>query len=69
MEIIINNQKKQLPELETISVQDLLHLEIPGKQMGVAVAINNQVVAKSQWANTSVSDKDTIMIIRATQGG
>jgi sulfur carrier protein len=69
MEIIINNQKKQLPELETISVQDLLHLEIPGRQMGVAVAINNQVVAKSQWANTSVSDKDTIMIIRATQGG
>lgn len=69
MEIIVNSKSKELPEQERITVQQLLHLEIPGKQQGIAVAINNQVIAKASWEQTYIHDKDTIVIIRATQGG
>lgn len=68
MEIIVNNQSRKLPE-DRITVQQLLQQEIPGKQSGIAVAINNQIVSKSNWEQTCIADKDNILIIRATQGG
>lgn len=36
---------------------------------GIAVAVNNEVVAKSDWPDYKISDKDQITIIKATQGG
>jgi sulfur carrier protein len=69
MEISINNQLKTLTGQEQLTVQELLHLELPGKQQGLAVAINNQVIAKANWNDTRIRDKDQVIIIRATQGG
>jgi sulfur carrier protein len=69
MEIIINNQPKQIPEQGEFTVQQLLQLEIPGKQQGIAVAINNRVVSKAQWASTQICEQDHVIIIKATQGG
>lgn len=69
MEIIINNQLKQIPQGDNFTVQQLLHLEIPGKQQGIAVAINNHIVSKAQWESTHICEQDNIIIIRATQGG
>jgi sulfur carrier protein len=69
MEIIVNNQPKQIPEQDQFTVQQLLHLEIPGKQQGIAVAINNRVVSKANWASTHIFEQDHIIIIKATQGG
>jgi sulfur carrier protein len=40
MELKINNQTKQFTT-DSLSVQALLDLEIPEKQNGIAVAINN----------------------------
>lgn len=37
--------------------------------LGLAVAINNQVISKTQWNNTLIENKQEITIIRATQGG
>lgn len=68
MEIHINNQLKTL-SVQEISVRDLLLQEIPGRQQGIAVAINNRVIAKTQWEHTRIVDSDRITIIRATQGG
>lgn len=67
MEITINNQIRHLEH--NISVQQLLNLEIPEKQKGIAVAINNKVVPKSEWESKTVSNKDAVLIIKATQGG
>ncbi len=67
MEITINNQKKKLTS--GITVQQLLDLEIPGKQKGVALAINNIVVPKTEWINKIISEHDNVLIIKATQGG
>ncbi|HET6226592.1 MAG TPA: sulfur carrier protein ThiS [Bacteroidia bacterium] len=69
MEISINNQLKKLSDLQPLTVQQLLNAEIPARQQGIAIAINNQVIAKADWGKTQLSDKDQVTIIRATQGG
>lgn len=68
MELKINNQIKQF-EAESLSVQDLLDLEIPNKQNGIAVAINNSVIPKTNWNSYPIQQTDEILIISATQGG
>ncbi len=68
MELKINQQIKQF-NAESLSVQSLLDLEIPNKQNGIAVAINNTVVPKINWSQRFVSETDEILIISATQGG
>ncbi|HEY0297688.1 MAG TPA: sulfur carrier protein ThiS [Arachidicoccus sp.] len=68
MELTINQQQKEIGQ-QGLSVQQLLDLEIPGKQNGIAVAVNNHVVPKSKWAQRSLCPNDHILIITATQGG
>ncbi|WP_136667189.1 sulfur carrier protein ThiS [Flavobacterium sp. H122] len=68
MELKINNQSKHF-EAEELSVQDLLDLEFPEKQNGIAFAINNSVIPKTDWQTTILSETDDILIITATQGG
>jgi sulfur carrier protein len=68
MEIIINDQKKELG-LTPVTVQQLLDMEIPEKQKGIAVAINNCVVSKVDWNKKIIQANDNILIIKATQGG
>jgi sulfur carrier protein len=68
MELKINHQTKQF-SADTLSVQSLLDLEIPNKQNGIAVAINNTVVPKTNWNQHLLQETDEILIISATQGG
>lgn len=68
MEIIINDQKKILPATG-ISLQQLLDMEIPDKQKGIAVAVNNCVIQKSEWSFKILEANDNVLIIKATQGG
>jgi sulfur carrier protein len=68
MELKINNQIKQFP-LDSLTVQALLDLEIPEKQNGIAVAINNTVIPRTNWNSHFLNPTDDILIISATQGG
>ncbi len=68
MELKINNQIKQF-QADVLSIQALLDIEIPQKQNGIAVAINSNVIPKSNWNSQLVSETDDILIISATQGG
>lgn len=68
MELKINNQTKHFAT-KNLTVQALLDLEIPEKQNGIAVAINNTVIPKSNWNLHLIQETDTILIISATQGG
>jgi sulfur carrier protein len=68
MELKINNQTKQFVA-DSLTVQALLDLEIPIKQNGIAVAINNNVIPKSDWNYHPIQETDDILIISATQGG
>jgi len=69
MEITINNQVKNLSGQSSLTVQQLLNIEIPDKQKGIAIAINNSVVPKTEWETKTISNNDSILIIKATQGG
>jgi len=68
MELKINNQQKQFIA-DSLTVQALLDLEIPLKQNGIALAINNTVIPKSDWNSHLIKETDDILIISATQGG
>lgn len=68
MELKINNQIKQF-QADALSIQALLDIEIPQKQNGIAVAINSNVIPKSNWDGHLLSETDDILIISATQGG
>ena len=69
MEIKINNQFKHYSNCKNLTVQQLMDIEMPEKQKGIAVAISNKVVPKTEWATTVVSEQDDVLIIKATQGG
>lgn len=68
MELKINQQYKNFDALQ-LSIQALLDLEIPDKQTGIAIAINNAVIPKTNWDSHFLSETDDILIISATQGG
>ncbi len=68
MELKINNQTKKFAT-DSLTVQALLDLEIPVKQNGIALAINNAVIPKSDWNSHLIKETDDILIISATQGG
>jgi len=68
MELKINNLTKQFTA-NSLTVQALLDLEIPLKQNGIALAINNTVIPKSDWNSHLIQETDDILIISATQGG
>ncbi len=64
--INVNNQPKEISE--NSSVASLLQtLEQPEK--GIAVAINQQIITKTDWESKVVTNGDDILIIQATQGG
>ena len=67
MELTINHQTKHFAE--RITIQALLDIEAPTKQKGLAVAVNNRVIPKTDWDNYTLSPTDQILIISATQGG
>ena len=68
MELKINNQTKQF-DAENLTVQALIDLEIPENQNGIALAINQTVIPKSNWNTHLIKATDEILIITATQGG
>lgn len=40
-----------------------------GKRLGVAVALNSEVVPRSRWSATAVDGGDAVEIVSAVQGG
>ncbi|NAW50168.1 sulfur carrier protein ThiS [Elizabethkingia argentiflava] len=68
MELTINHKKRYFDNLPS-TLETLMQLEAFGKSQGIAVAINNRVVPKTDWIHTTLQDKDVILIITATQGG
>jgi len=68
MELTINHSTKTFEVLPD-NLEALMAMEIPGKKKGIAVALNNRIIPLSAWAETILKDKDSVLIITATQGG
>lgn len=68
MELFINNQTRNF-DFDELTVQALLDIESPQKQKGIAVAVNNHVIPRTDWNSQLLNPTDQILIISATQGG
>lgn len=68
MELTINHTIRTFDVLPE-TLEALIAIEIPQKRKGIAVALNNRIIPQSFWAETFLNDKDSILIITATQGG
>lgn len=67
MTIVVNQQPQQV---ETgLPLEALLEQLGKAQQAGIAVAVNNTVIAKAKWAHHQLQDQDHVTIITATQGG
>ena len=66
MKLSVNRQAVEADAGETLAGL-LQRMSVPAE--GVAVAVNNRVVPRSEWATTPLHEEDRITIIRAARGG
>ena len=65
MNVTVNNKPV---ETGASTLKELaLQLELPEK--GVAVAVSNKMVPRSEWENFAVTEGVSIIVIRASCGG
>ncbi len=65
MKVNINNKAT---EVNATSLQQLAtELSLPEK--GVAVAVNNRMVTRTEWSQTTINEGDNIVVIKAVCGG
>ncbi|MFB6455865.1 sulfur carrier protein ThiS [Chitinophaga sp. Hz27] len=67
MEVLVNNKLYAVQPGTTIAA--LLQFIQLSTQKGIAVAVNSQVIPKSDWEHQPLAAADNVTIIRATQGG
>lgn len=67
MNIIINQQSKDIPE--QCSLQQLVTQVLNMPPDGLAVAIDQNVIPSGEWESYMLKPSDRVMLIRATQGG
>lgn len=68
MTIKVNGEAKEVSSGLTLH-QLLVDLEIDPSRPGIAVAINQEVVLRTQWEETEIQPESEVEIIRAAQGG
>lgn len=66
MKISVNNKETEIANGGTLA--DLAaQLELPAQ--GVAIAVNNKMVPRTQWNDTILNKNDSLVIIKAACGG
>ncbi|HIP31994.1 MAG TPA: sulfur carrier protein ThiS [Crocinitomicaceae bacterium] len=65
--VVSVNEKTQSFSKEATLQTMLSQLTIA--ENGIAIAINEQIIPKTNWVTTKLNNKDKILIITATQGG
>ena len=68
MVIVLNGKKLDVPAGATLDAL-LLQNDISTRTDGVAVAVNDAVVPRRQWAGILLQEGDAIEVIHAVQGG
>ena len=67
MEITINNKTHLIAE--NTSLYEIVFSQLGEQQKGIAIAVNDSVIPKSNWEKHILQSTDHILIIKATQGG
>lgn len=66
LNVSINGEVRQLATGTTL---DALVAELTAAPSGVAAALNEIVVPRSQWTGTPLGDGDRVEVLTAVQGG
>jgi sulfur carrier protein len=67
MKLSINNAIFEVPDHSALEIiPGLLQLT---STAGIAIAVNDSVIPRSQWSSHFLKESDNIILIRATQGG
>ena len=67
MEVTVNQQTYSVSE--TCSVEELVLKVLNRPAKGIAIAINQTIVPKTNWMAQQLQNGDQIVMITATQGG
>ena len=68
MIVQVNGRPAELPDGATVA--DAVRLVgIDGQRRGVAVAVDGEVVRSADWGRTRLSERQTVEVVRAVQGG
>ena len=67
MEVTINNQNYLLNE--ACSIEQMLAAVISTETNGLAIAVNQTIIPKGDWATHVLNPADQVILIKATQGG
>jgi sulfur carrier protein len=67
MEITVNNQTLKLTGPSSVAQLLSVVLQVPGT--GIAIAVNQAIVSKSEWQAHILQPGDQVVLIKATQGG
>jgi sulfur carrier protein len=66
MTIVVNGDLAPIPAEATVAA---LVAGLTAAERGVAVALNGEVVPRSAWAATGLTEGDRIEVLTAAQGG
>jgi sulfur carrier protein len=66
MTVIVNGERRE--SASTMSLADAVAL-LTTAPTGVAAAVNGDVIRRSDWPRTQLSDGDEVEVVTATQGG
>lgn len=70
MELTVNGASRQVElPVESATVAALIARLGIAEPRGLAVALNQRIVPRSQWEVTPVNAGDAVELVRATQGG
>jgi sulfur carrier protein len=69
MRLFVNGETRDLPD--AITIAQLVAREAPGLESGrgVAVAVDAEVIPRSEWHDTTLEPGQTVEVLAAMQGG
>jgi sulfur carrier protein len=65
MDILINNKKTNVSSTNLLELAKEMNLP----EKGVAVAISNLMIPRTEWASTPIAEGADVVIIKAACGG
>jgi sulfur carrier protein len=68
MIVELNGRAEKLPDGATVA-DAVRFAGIDGEVRGVAVALDGEVVRRSDWEKTKLAERQAIEVVRAVQGG
>lgn len=68
MDVRFNGDSIAIPQTQTLEAF-LMDRAIKSTTPGIAVALNHQIITRSEWGFRTIVDGDEIEVVHAVQGG